>query len=389
MLKKIAHYLLTLILCFLTSTQLASSSERPTHKHAPKYQQLITALARAPLAIYANFGHTKEQKSNRQAAANAVRLINAICAIFNDVGDKYTFLWAAHDTYALYDYIKNGPDKEADFVFEEGPSKQEIIEESRWSVARKILLPLIEGGAAVHAALNVPPKLPALAPKIPPRETAADRAHKKNRQIKEAVNAYGSLARVLENLIESENGSIKEKLITGLLIINGIAAVYDTVEACKEPKKGPRPPRNRDNDNNPSEDNNNNNNDEWEQWSEDDNSDTDTDTDSNSDSDDDKDQIPQNNDRDENQPSPPEPENNIPPKVYNTLQNITVPTDGLINGEVRECSNYCCEDFQANATITQTQCNHYYHQDCLQEWIAKCEREKVEPTCSLCKAIIA
>eukprot|EP00443_Scrippsiella_acuminata_P055142 CAMPEP_0115514522 /NCGR_PEP_ID=MMETSP0271-20121206/75698_1 /TAXON_ID=71861 /ORGANISM="Scrippsiella trochoidea, Strain CCMP3099" /LENGTH=102 /DNA_ID=CAMNT_0002944973 /DNA_START=107 /DNA_END=415 /DNA_ORIENTATION=- len=55
----------------------------------------------------------------------------------------------------------------------------------------------------------------------------------------------------------------------------------------------------------------------------------------------------------------------------------------FFSGEGPDCpSSDCCvcaEDFGPEKVIVRTPCNHYYHYDCLKEWL------KLSKTCPLCR----
>ena len=39
----------------------------------------------------------------------------------------------------------------------------------------------------------------------------------------------------------------------------------------------------------------------------------------------------------------------------------------------------CCEDFMNNDEVRILPCNHYYHNNCIQEWLTK------NPSCPMCR----
>lgn len=56
---------------------------------------------------------------------------------------------------------------------------------------------------------------------------------------------------------------------------------------------------------------------------------------------------------------------------------------GCCHGTIKEECPVCLTDMDANLFITKTQCGHYFHKRCLDEWIKK------EPaTCPICRTLL-
>lgn len=51
---------------------------------------------------------------------------------------------------------------------------------------------------------------------------------------------------------------------------------------------------------------------------------------------------------------------------------------------INECS-ICKEDYKTYSNITIVKCNHNFHQNCIDQWIAKCYEESEKSTCPMCR----
>ncbi|MEO0910672.1 MAG: RING finger domain-containing protein, partial [Pseudomonadota bacterium] len=65
-----------------------------------------------------------------------------------------------------------------------------------------------------------------------------------------------------------------------------------------------------------------------------------------------------------------------PPGCIDQLK--TAQLDDLPIGNSAECS-VCMENFTANDTIVETECNHFYHRQCLADWLSNAR------TCPVCR----
>jgi hypothetical protein len=172
----------------------------------------ITSLARFPLAVTANFLKTKNRKVGYivSALTNAVRLVDNSLSIANGANKYNVFLTG-------YDLVRCGTDIVIAFSDEQPDMELSTpVTNSIMTNARKILLPLVEAGAAFYAASS----------------NIEDLTRVKAQSI-------STFAQLLSDYFDSEANSTESKLLLACLIINGIGAGYDFTVAQNENQQQP------------------------------------------------------------------------------------------------------------------------------------------------------
>lgn len=177
--------------------------------------QCFTSLARFPLAVTANFLKTKNRKVGYlvSALANAVRLVDNSLSIMDGANKYNRFL-------TVYDLVRCGTDIAT--AFRSKKSDMELSTPATTPImtnARKILLPLIETGAAFYAA-------------------SSNNNGENLTRIK--AQSISTFAQLLSDYLDSEAKGIESKLLLACLIINGIGAGYDFTLARNQNPRQPR-----------------------------------------------------------------------------------------------------------------------------------------------------
>jgi len=69
----------------------------------------------------------------------------------------------------------------------------------------------------------------------------------------------------------------------------------------------------------------------------------------------------------------------VPENIFNTFKTTLLTNKNINNYKDKSC-NICIEEFNLNEILTTLKCNHFFHKNCIKEWLTKQSKK-----CPICR----
>lgn len=69
----------------------------------------------------------------------------------------------------------------------------------------------------------------------------------------------------------------------------------------------------------------------------------------------------------------------VPENIFNNFEKIVINNENINIYQDKSC-NICIEEFTLNETLTKLKCNHFFHQNCIKQWLTKQSKK-----CPICR----